>query len=53
MATTNPARVGAVPGRLKGLAPGDRADFVVFRFDAQTREIHVGATYVSGRRVFG
>jgi N-acetylglucosamine-6-phosphate deacetylase len=53
MATTNPARVGAVPGRRKGLAPGDRADFVVFRFDAQTREIHVDATYVSGRRVFG
>ena len=53
MATTNPARVGAVPGRRDGLAAGDRADFVVFRFDAQTRDIHVDATYVSGRRVFG
>ena len=53
MATTNPARVGAVPGRRNGLAAGDRADFVVFRFDAQTRDIHVDATYVSGRRVFG
>jgi N-acetylglucosamine-6-phosphate deacetylase len=53
MATTNPARVGAVPGRRNGLAAGDRADFVVFRFDAQTRDIQVEATYVSGRRVFG
>jgi N-acetylglucosamine-6-phosphate deacetylase len=53
MATTNPARVGAVPGRRNGLAAGDRADFVVFRFDAQTRDIHVDATYMSGRRVFG
>ena len=26
MATTNPARVGAVPGRKSGLAAGDRAD---------------------------
>jgi N-acetylglucosamine-6-phosphate deacetylase len=53
MATTNPARVGAIPGRRKGLAAGDRADFVVFRFDAKTRDIHVDATYVSGRRVYG
>ncbi len=53
MATTNPARVGAIPGRSKGLAAGDRADFVVFRFDAQTRDIRVDATYVSGRRMFG
>ena len=53
MATTNPARVGAVPGRRNGIAAGDRADFVVFRFDPQTRDIQVDATYVSGRRVFG
>ena len=52
MATTNPARVGAVPGRRNGLAAGDRADFVVFRFDVQTQDIQVDATYVSGRRVF-
>jgi N-acetylglucosamine-6-phosphate deacetylase len=53
MATTNPARVGAIPSRRNGLAAGDRADFVVFRFDAQTCDIHVDATYLSGRRVFG
>ena len=53
MATTNPARAGGVAGRRNGLAAGDRADFVVFRFDAQRRDIQVDATYVSGRRVYG
>ncbi len=53
MATTNPARVGGVPGRKNGLAAGDRADFVLFRFDAANRKIEVEATYVSGRRVWG
>jgi N-acetylglucosamine-6-phosphate deacetylase len=53
MATVNPARVGAVPGRTNGLATGDRADFVLFRFDPETHGIQVAATYVSGRRVYG
>jgi N-acetylglucosamine-6-phosphate deacetylase len=53
MATINPARVGGVPSRRDGLATGDRADFVLFRFDPHTRDIQVEATYVSGRRVFG
>jgi len=52
MATVNPARVGAVPRRTNGLAAGDRADFVLFRFDAASLAIQVEATYVSGRRVF-
>ena len=49
MATTNPARVCAVSGRRNGLVPGDRADFVLFR---RHPEIHVEATYVSGRQVY-
>ena len=53
MATTNPARVGGVPGRAQGLAAGERADFVLFRFDAEEKAIQVDATYVSGRRVYG
>jgi alpha-D-ribose 1-methylphosphonate 5-triphosphate diphosphatase PhnM len=53
MATTNPARVGAVPGRKNGLAAGDRADFVLFRFDPESRRVEVAETYVSGRRVYG
>jgi N-acetylglucosamine-6-phosphate deacetylase len=52
MATTNPAKVGGVPGRRNGLAAGDRADFVLFRFDPKSSSIQVAATYVSGRRVY-
>ena len=52
MATTNPARVGKVPGRQQGLARGDRADFVVFHFDSEAHKISVEATYVSGEQVF-
>jgi N-acetylglucosamine-6-phosphate deacetylase len=53
MATTNPARAGGVPGRQQGLVAGQRADFVVFRCNADTRQIQVDATYVGGRRVYG
>jgi len=52
LATTNPARVGAVPGRKSGLVAGDRADFVLFRFDPASLSIQVAATYVSGRQVY-
>ena len=50
MATTNPARVGRVPGRLRGLQPGSRADLVRFRMDAGRVEIL--ETWLSGKRVF-
>jgi N-acetylglucosamine-6-phosphate deacetylase len=50
MATTNPARVGRVPGHLRGLQPGSRADLVRFRMDAGRVEIQ--ETWLSGKRVF-
>jgi N-acetylglucosamine-6-phosphate deacetylase len=49
MATVNAAKAGAVPGRCRGLAPGDRADFVGFRLNPQ---VEVKETWVSGRKVF-
>jgi len=52
MATVNAAKAGKVPGRTNGLAAGDRADFVQFRWDAEARAIDVTATWVSGRRVY-
>jgi N-acetylglucosamine-6-phosphate deacetylase len=51
MATVNAARAGKVPGRTNGLAVGDRADFVQFRWDAEARAVDVTATWISGRRV--
>lgn len=52
LATTNPAKAGAVPGRQKGLAPGERADFVLFRFDPQSKSIQVEETWVDGAKVY-
>jgi N-acetylglucosamine-6-phosphate deacetylase len=51
LATRNPARIGRVAGRQRGLNPGERADLVRFRFDETTREIQVVETYLAGRKV--
>jgi N-acetylglucosamine-6-phosphate deacetylase len=50
MATVNPARVGRIGGRLRGLRPGDRADVV--RFRVEDGRLRVLETYMSGRRVW-
>lgn len=52
LATVNAARAGDVPGRERGLVAGDRADFVLFDFDAATKGIKIQATYVGGRKVW-
>jgi N-acetylglucosamine-6-phosphate deacetylase len=52
MATVNPAKAGMVPGRLRGLASGDRADLVEFQFDPERARIEVESTWVGGRRVY-
>ncbi len=52
MATRNPARIGRIAKRQRGLAVGERADLVRFRYDDEAKEIHVLETYVSGERVF-
>ena len=52
LANRNPARVGRISGRQRGLAPGDRADFVLFRFDAEKKSVQMEQTIVSGREVW-
>ena len=52
MATLNPARIGRFPARQNGLHPGDRADIVEFRFDAQEQRITVLRTYLDGGLVY-
>lgn len=52
MATTNPARAARIPGRHAGLASGDRADLVQFRFHPEPARVEVLATWMSGRPVF-
>ncbi len=51
LATTNPARVGRIPARLKGLQRGERADIVRFRLiDGR---IQVVDAYLNGKLMWG
>jgi N-acetylglucosamine-6-phosphate deacetylase len=52
LATRNPARVGRIASRQRGLNPGDRADLVLFRLDEATGQIHILETFLNGERVF-
>lgn len=52
MASRNPARVGRIAGRQRGLAVGEKADLVVFRYAPQTHDIQVLQTYLSGELVY-
>jgi N-acetylglucosamine-6-phosphate deacetylase len=52
MATRNPARVGRIASRRRGLSTGERADLVRFRYDDARREIQVIETYFGGQRVY-
>jgi N-acetylglucosamine-6-phosphate deacetylase len=52
MATRNPARVGRIAGRQRGLVTGDRADFVLFRYHEETKQIEVVETIVGGEQAY-
>jgi N-acetylglucosamine-6-phosphate deacetylase len=51
MATRNPARVGRIAGRQRGLQAGDRADLVQFRHDRSSGKLLVQETYLNGKLV--
>jgi N-acetylglucosamine-6-phosphate deacetylase len=51
-ATRNPARVGRIAGRQRGLEPGERADIVEFRHDPETGAIEILRTYLDGELVY-
>ena len=51
-ATRNPARVGRIASRQRGLTPGDRADIVEFRFDEQSNSLEVLRTFLDGELVY-
>jgi N-acetylglucosamine-6-phosphate deacetylase len=52
LATRNPARIGRIPYRQRGLTPGDRADLVLFRYDEPTNQITILETWLNGTKVF-
>ncbi|QOY89461.1 N-acetylglucosamine-6-phosphate deacetylase [Paludibaculum fermentans] len=52
LATRNPARVGRVPLRQRGLQPGERADVVEYSYDKTAKSIRVLKTWLDGELVF-
>jgi N-acetylglucosamine-6-phosphate deacetylase len=52
MATLNPARVGRIAGRQRGLQPGERSDVVEFSFDEATKSIGILRTWLDGELVY-
>jgi N-acetylglucosamine-6-phosphate deacetylase len=52
LATRNPARVGRVHHRQRGLQPGERADVVEFEFDKAAKSIRVLRTWLDGEAVY-
>ena len=51
LATRNPARVGRIHGRRRGLQPGERSDVVEFEYDAAAKSIKVLRTWLDGEVV--
>ncbi len=52
MATTNPARVGRIAGRQRGLVPGEKADLIRFGWEGDSSTLVVKETIVAGISVY-
>ena len=52
MASRNPARCGRVAGRLRGIAPGEKADLISFDFDAPSKSITIRGVWMDGEAVY-
>jgi len=52
LATRNPARVGRIANRRRGLQPGERADIVGFDYDPAARSIRILRTWLDGEMVY-
>jgi len=50
LATRNPARVGRIPYRQRGLNPGERGDLERFKYDEKSGAINVIETIIAGYR---
>jgi N-acetylglucosamine-6-phosphate deacetylase len=52
MAGRNPARVGRIAGRQRGIAPGERADLVEFTWEPDPPALEVQRTWFAGELVY-
>lgn len=52
MAARNPARIGRIEHRQRGLQPGERADVIEFDYDAVAKSIRLRRTWLGGKCVW-
>ena len=52
MATVNPAIVGKISDRTKGLAPGERADIIEFEVCGKPESIRIMKNFIDGKLVY-
>ncbi len=52
MATQNPARLGRISGRQRGVAPGQKADLVLFDWDPEKFVLSIKETIAAGVSVY-
>jgi N-acetylglucosamine-6-phosphate deacetylase len=52
MAARNPARIGRIEHRQRGLQPGERADVIEFDYDAASKSIRIRRTWLGGECVW-
>jgi N-acetylglucosamine-6-phosphate deacetylase len=52
MATSNPAIAAGIPGRQRGMAAGEKADLIRFRWDEDRKSVAVLETVISGQTVY-
>jgi len=52
MAARNPARVGRIEHRRRGLQPGERADIVEFDYDPAAKSLRIVRTWLGGELVY-
>jgi N-acetylglucosamine-6-phosphate deacetylase len=52
MAARNPARIGRIEHRQRGLQPGERADVIEFDFDPAAKSVRIRRTWLDGQAVW-
>ncbi|GIU77819.1 MAG: N-acetylglucosamine-6-phosphate deacetylase [Bryobacteraceae bacterium] len=52
MAARNPARLGRIEHRQRGLQPGERADVIEFDFDPAAKSVRIRRTWLDGQPVW-
>jgi alpha-D-ribose 1-methylphosphonate 5-triphosphate diphosphatase PhnM len=52
MAARNPARIGRIEHRQRGLQPGERADVIEFDYSGASKAVRIRRTWLDGELVW-